>query len=340
MMVGSNIKSLAMAAGVVGLAATAVAAWAAKAWDASVVPVETVFEAGPDASLPFADPSRFMVDSKGNVLLLDAKASTLFKLDRKGKLLWSVRGAPEKRFRSLVDLAIDGRDQVWALDLAGNSASLFSPAGKFLRSVALARFPRRFVLNKVGEMVVNPGTGPHLFDVYSPAGKYLRSFGERIKYADETSEFAFNTGSMAAGPGGEIYISFTYPPLVRAYGSAGKLLWQSEIPLGQQLVKPKVDIKQSAGSQLAATFDHQIGSLDLSVDAQGRILSLTSGNSLSIAMKDGSSRLDAFSRDGRYIGAVKLPVSAAQMAAHPSGLFLLEVGPIRSLTRFSLQTAG
>lgn len=323
-------------------ASSAVAVAAVKRWEANAIPVETIFEGNEKAGLPFEEPGRFMVDSKGNVALLDKKLSTVFKLDKNGKVLWRTNGTPSspKRFKGLEDIYIDRKDQVWVLDLLSNAICIFSPEGKFLQSFKVERYPRSFVVTSTGEVVTNPGVGRHLLDVYSPAGVYLRSFGARFPYPDDTSDFEFNSGQMAAGPRGEIYFSFSYAPVIRAYSGRDQLLWEAKIPFDKPLAKPGIAMQQLPDGRIATTTQSQVASLDLGVDKAGRVLCLTAGTGAKAAFTQGSKRIDAFTPDGKHLGAVTLPVSASRMALHPSGLFLLGNQDVKSLTRFTLQTTG
>lgn len=320
---------------------SAVAIAAVKKWNARAVAVETIFQGNQNTGLPFKDPGRFMVDSKGNTVILDKKLDSVFKLDRKGKLLWKIAGTPStpKRFQGLQYLYIDSKDQVWILDFLSDTLCSFAPNGKFLRSFKVARYPRSFVVASTGEIITNPGTGSHLLDVYSPTGKYLRSFGRRFPYPNDTADFEFNSGNMAAGSKGEIYFSFNYPPVIRAYSSGGQVLWEARIPFDWPIARPQVSTVQLPGG-LTAAIQYQVASLDLSIGDTGQLLCLTAGTPEKIAFQRGTQRIDVFSRDGRHLGAVTLPVSASRMAFHPSGLFLLENHEVKTLTRFAFQPTG
>jgi hypothetical protein len=322
------------------VASSAIAAAAVKQWEASAIPVDTIFEGDEKAGLPFEEPGRFMIDSKGNVLILDKKLGSVFKLDKKGKLVWRVQGTP-KRFKGLQDIYVDGKDQVWVLDFLSDAICTFSSDGKFLQSFKVARYPRKLAVTSTGEVVTNPGTGRHLLDVYSPTGTYLRSFGARFPYPNDTSsDFELNSGQMAAGRNGEIYFSFSYPPVIRSYGGKGQLLWETKIPFDKPISKPQMTVRQIGDGRIGSSFQYHVATLDLSLDRAGRILCLTAGTPVAIAFTKGSQRLDAFSPDGRHLGAVTLPVSASRMAMHPSGLFLLENQKVKVLTRFAFQTTG
>lgn len=308
---------------------------------AKIDPIATVFEGVAGETLPFEAPQSFAIDSQGNVVLIDAQGNRLYKLDPKGKVLWNVAGTPGKRFGILGDLFVDAKNQIWVLDGRNDAVVLFSADGKFVRSVPVQRHPRRFVINSAGEIVVNVGRGPKLFDVYSASGKLLRSFGERKKYPNETSDFELNTGSMAAGPRGELYIALNYPPVVQAYSAAGKLLWEAKVPFDPPLPKPKIEVQAVGDGRIAASFEYQVASLDLAVDRAGRVLCLVGGMPR-VLVRQGSSRIETFGPDGRGTGSVTLPVSAAGMAVHPQGLFLLEIDKNRviALTRFALKMAA
>jgi hypothetical protein len=308
-----------------------------------ISPVDSVFKRAVGHNSAFEGPDRFSLDSKGNLIVLDPKLSTVFKLDPKGKALWSARSAAPyiKRFDLLADIAVDSSDQVWVLDAGTKMICLFSPAGEVVRTFAVERQPRRFAVLRSGELVVNVGLGSSLFDVYSQDGKRLRSFGERERYASDTSDFELNTGNMAAGPHGEVYIALASPPVIRAYAAGtGKLLWQTDIPFFPPLKAPNIKTTSLGNGQIAASFEYQIASLDLAVDRQGRLLCLVGGMQRGLA-RQGSTRMDLFSPRGLRLGSVTLPVAAARLGSHQQLLYLLATSNTDvALRRFSFDLAG
>jgi PQQ-like domain len=314
-----------------------------KALTAKISPLDAVFKRVAGRNFAFEAPDRFALDSKGNLIVLDPKLSTVFKLDPKGKVLWSARSAAPyvKRFDLLVDVGVDASDQVWVLDAGNKLLCLFTPAGQVVRTIAVDRPPRRFTVLSSGELVVNVGLSRTLFDVYSQEGKLLRSFGERERYASDTSDFELNTGNMAAGPHGEVYISLASPPVIRAYAAdTGKLLWQADIPFFPPLKAPDIKTTSLGNGQIAATFEYQVASLDLAVDRQGRLLCLVGGMQRGLT-RQGSNRLDLFSPHGQRLGSVTLPIAAARLGSHRQTLYLLATRNADvALQRFSFDLAG
>lgn len=300
---------------------------------ARFLPLGTVLEPGSQQAPKLEQIERFAVDTRGNVVLCDKKLNRVFKLSPQGKTLWRADGAGAgQRFGFLRDVAVDAQDRVWVVDLAKKSLVLFSPQGRFVRSVAVAQYPQRLVVNRSQELIVNPGRDSHLFDVYSPEGKYLRSFGRKLPYPSKAADFMFNTGGVAVDPRGDVYISFLYPPLVRAYGGNGKLLWESKIPFARALPQPDIQIQNAAGSPLSAAVQFHAASLDLTRDEAGRLFTLSAGVPWGNAAQSGSQRVDVFSNQGRHLGQLQLPAAATRMAYSAQTLFLLE--PSNSLHRF------
>jgi outer membrane protein assembly factor BamB len=316
---------------------------AGKPLSAKISPLNSVFKGTAGSNFAFEWPDRFALDSKGNLIVLDPKQSTVFKLDPNGKVLWSTRSAPPyvKRFDLLEDVAVDASDQVWVLDAGHKLLCSFTPEGQVSGTVAFERTPRRFTVTSEGELVVNGGLSHSLFDVYSQEGKLLRSFGKRESYRTDTMDYELNTGNMAAGPHGEVYISLASPPVIRAYAAAsGKLLWQADIPFFPPLKAPDIQTKSLPNGQVGANFDYQIASLDLAVDRQGRLLCLVGGMNRAL-LREGSKRLDLYSAAGQRLGSVDLPVAAVRLASRRQSLFLLEDHNTDfSLTHFSFNVLG
>lgn len=316
---------------------------AGKPLAAKISPLNSVFKGAVGTNFAFEWPDRFALDSKGNLIVLDPKQSTVFKLDPKGKVLWSTRSAPPyvKRFELLEDVAVDTSNQIWVLDAGHKLLCNFSPEGQMLGAVAIERTPRRFTIASTGELVVNGGLSPMLFDVYSKEGKLLRSFGKREPYRTDTMDYELNTGNMAAGPHGEVYISLASPPVIRAYSAAsGKLLWQTDIPFFPPLKVPDIQTKSLPDGKVAVNFDYQIASLDLAVDREGRLLCLVGGMNR-VALREGSKRLDLYSTTGQRLGSVDLPVAAVRLASRLQDLYLLEDhNTDLALTHFSFNVSG
>jgi len=323
------------------ITSVALASQTAPSFNAQITHAGNILRARPGEAT-FQSPDRFAVDSQGNVVVLDRGLNKVTKLSPAAKVLWNAGGTPlvPKRFDLLEDVVIDTQDQVWVLNGGNNSLCIFAADGHFLRTIPLQRYPRRFVINSLGEIIANPAVGPHLFDVYSADGKYLRSFGKREKYANDTTESELNTGNLVAGPQGEVYISLVYPPVIRSYDSRGNLRWEVPIPFTPPLKKPDIKTQAESNGQISAVFDYQVASLDLSLDGQGRLLCLAAGLPAT-QVKIGTSRMDVFSPKGQHLGSVKLPVAAMRMATHWRDLFLLRASSQDiSLDRYSLGSAG
>jgi len=324
------------------ITSVAIASQTAPSFTAQITHAGNILRVRPGSETTFQSPDRFAVDSQGNVVVLDRGLNKVTKLSPAAKVLWSANGTPlnPKRFDLLEDVVVDDRDQVWVLNGGNNTLCVFAADGRFLRTIPLQRYPRRFVINRLGEIVANPAVGPHLFDVYSADGKYLRSFGKREKYANDTTESELNTGNLVAGPRGEVYISLVYPPVIRSYDARGNLQWEALIPFTPPLKKPNITTRAESNGQISAVFDYQVASLDLSLDGKGRLLCLAAGVPATL-VKMGTSRMDVFSPTGQHLGSVKLPVAAMRMAAHWRGLFLLRANSEDiSLDRYSLGSAG
>lgn len=296
-----------------------------------------VVEASPQSRLPIDQPETFAIDSAGNVIFV--ARLRIVKLSAAGELLWTITKPPQGRFRVLADVAVDAQNRVWASEVVTQTLYVLSPQGEHLRSVSLPYFARKLVINRFGEIVTNPGRS-NLVDVYSEAGELLRSFGEKASYGNDTTDMVLNTGHLATGPRGELYVSLYHPPALRAYSRQGTLLWEAPIPVDwPQTAEPEITIAKTDEEEIAVSFNYQHSSLGLGLATGGEILCLASGAPHGTALAEGSRQLAIFSPQGDYLSTISLPITAHQMKAHEQGLYLLETHPQLRLTWLSVSLA-
>lgn len=106
-------------------------------------------------------PIRLHLDSKGDIFVLDGKTRNLYKLDPKGKFLGPVKptGLPAGPAPILRSFALDGKDNIYLLDVFGERVIVLDKDGKFQRQIA---FPKD--VGFISDLCVGPTGTIYLLD--------------------------------------------------------------------------------------------------------------------------------------------------------------------------------
>lgn len=278
-------------------------------------------------------PEKLAVTSSGDIYVLDSELSNIFLLNKRSEAL---AGLCNPRLPNRAsDISVDARGNIWILDSRNSKIARINRKCEIEAAFACRNNPLKMAANSFGEIVVLTGAGETLFDVYSVGGKLLRSFGERIRYADEAAEKLLRDGRIVADATGGFYFSFEYPPLIRHYSRNGRLLGEFRPDSDRKLDPPEVSIKQQ-GDALVVSSHYQVLVLDMAVDSRGRLYLLMSGQNKAVALNRGSKRLVVTTGRGKVLKSINLTERFHRIAAAGADLYLLKNRRELKLEKYAL----
>jgi phospholipase C len=198
-------------------------------------------------------PEGIAVDATGHVWIADTGHDRVVEFSPAGRRL-ATFGSPGSGHGQLdqpVALAISPFGDVWVADQGNSRVEDFTAFGRYHASIQVPT-PAGVTLDNRGDVWVSspsyaPGNSVYEF---SPAGKRLRSFG--------TTQAGFgdlgDTGGIAVGPAGRIYVAQPDYGLVSVFSPAG--LFYTEFGLQQGAGKTGEDLEFP--QSLAVTFRGQV----------------------------------------------------------------------------------
>ncbi|HKG47605.1 MAG TPA: hypothetical protein VKB02_12800 [Pyrinomonadaceae bacterium] len=272
------------------------------------------------AEAPFSFPETVLAGPNGDVYLLDTDLLTLFSIETRTNKLNRICG-PEK-LSSPSDVAVDPKGNLWVLSALRSKVSKLNRQCDVQAEFTSKSLPLKIATNSFGEVIVLNGSGDNLFDLYAADGKFLRGFGKRLDYKDEATNSELSDGHLAADRAGGFFFSFNYPPLIRHYGRQGNLIREFKPESDVEIGPPNVSVR-NVGKSTVVSSRYQILVLHMTVDSQGRLYLLLSGQNKMPALTEGSRKLAVLDRDGRVLKKAELENNFHRVAAGNRRLYLL-----------------
>ncbi len=244
----------------------------------------------PITQTPALYPEKIIISPQGQIYLLDTELDRILLFSPKSKKLIPVSLRSTNGKLNLADLCIDSSNTFWIVDSQTNTVRAFKSNGRPLLRFHCPDYPKSVGVLENGDIVVQTGTGSHLFAMYTRKGVLIKSFGERKPAASKGGDYWLNHGWMAVR-GNDIYFCFAYPYEIRRYDSQGSLVWSHTIPL--DMPKP---IIRGQGDSMSVSMS--FSSLAIATDRRNRVYVLVSGAPQLMALNKGSDRLDIVSSAG------------------------------------------
>mgnify|MGYP001142566755 CR=1 FL=1 len=169
-------------------------------------------------------------DSSGNIYITDNKNTGVLVFDSSGKYLHQL-GQAEKKKSDLSnphDILIKD-DLILVQDVDKRRILYFDSKGGTKRNLKISGFTD-MAYNDQGLLFVAPVVSDKhspIVEVYSQQGKKLFSFGRPVEFYHSLSEL--NSRHLTANKGGEIFVAFTYFPIVRKYSEKGELIAEYKV---------------------------------------------------------------------------------------------------------------
>ena len=251
--------------------------------------VRTIGEAeAKDPNLAFYYPSDLVVDTAGNIYVLDSENHRIQKFSPQGIYLETIgrEGEGPLEFMNPWALDIDSEGNIVVYEPNRHRIHIISPDGttdKFLENVMdYAVFD--MCCHPFGGFVASaniirpyregvPVQNIKCLKMYSPEGSLIRSFVDCFDF-----EHNFTTNNWICfdtGRDGSIYVTFKYQNRIEKYTPEGKLLWRASRPLSY---KPgfKEGKSKTTGNMTETTVSKNSPcSEDITAYAEGRAWVLT-----------------------------------------------------------------
>lgn len=192
----------------------------------------------------FHSPIKLAADSEGNIYASDEKGGAVYKFDARGELQLQIgqSGKGKVRLRAPYDL-LAARDCLIVHDRERQRLEFMDFQGISIKREKMADFTdmaidesgRLYIAHQVKEK------DSPLVDVYYP-DKRRSSFGKPLAFRH--SMRVLNSRSLALNEKGELYVAFTYFPIVRKYSAGGKLLAEYKIDSPIMQAKENYNLKK------------------------------------------------------------------------------------------------
>lgn len=195
-------------------------------------------------SVRFRSPIKLATDREGNIYASAKSNGAVYKLDSAGELQLQIgkSGKGKGRLQSPYDL-LAAEDYLVIHDAEKRRLEFMDFQGTRRKSRKISDFT---------DIVSDPGNrlyvahhvqdkGSPLVTVYFPEGK-RSAFGKPLSFHHSIQ--ALNSRSLALNKKGEVYVAFTYFPVVRKYSSGGILMDEYRIESPAMKVKENYNLKK------------------------------------------------------------------------------------------------
>lgn len=189
-------------------------------------------------SFEIKSPQRIADDPSGNIYITDNKKNAVLVFNSSGKYLYQLGRTEKKRgpFSNPNDILAKD-DLILVQDVDKRRILYFDSKGGYERNIKISNFID-MTCNGQDLLFVAPVVSDKhspIVEVYSQQGKRLASFGQPMEFYHSLSEL--NSRHLAVNKKGEIFVAFTYFPIVRKYSAKGELI--AEYIIENKIMKAK-----------------------------------------------------------------------------------------------------
>ena len=317
-----------------------------------------------DENMLINSPRDAVLDSKGNIYILDSSGNKIKKLDPEGEFIahFGQQGQGPGDFSFPYSIDIDSADSLYVLDSSNRRIQILNSDGEMQKLIKLDKFRQndirvlddcQFALG--GRLDARwgfaPETGkkeelPKLIDIMDREGKIDRSFGDMKDYENRLLNWHANQINFDVDPGGHFYIAFVYQNRIENHGADGEIEWRADRPLNYDTkVLDKGFINRPEGGGISVQQPQMnIVSRGIAVDSKGRIWVLTMNRQMEpeeitqVVSTGGASRtvqegkiksmdifkLEIFDNDGILLGEILLDHLASRIRIQKDFLFIAD----------------
>jgi hypothetical protein len=313
-----------------------------------------------DENLAFSSPSDIVLDSTGNMYILDRASNRIQKLDSEGKFITSLgrSGQGPLEFQSPCSLDIDSENNLYVFDVRNRRIQIFSSQGEFIKTIKFTAFAQNIIRVSNLKHIVMGGIIhfrrlmdetkelPKLFEISDLDGNIKKEFGELRDYKDVNVNAFANWINFDMDSDGNIIVCFQRQNRIEKYSPKGILLWKMDRVLNYGTkVMDKGYIKHSDGGVGIQMPKMNQVSTGISVDEEERIWVITlnrqktkeetrivmSGGGRTKVVKEGKIKkmdiykLEIFNSDGLFLGQIPLNIEAHGIRIFNDSLFIWDM---------------
>lgn len=198
-----------------------------------------------DVNLAFNAPYDIVLDSAGNMYILDTGNNRIQKLDPEGKFIKTIgrHGQGPGDLQSPFSLDIDDKDLLLVSEARNMRIQILNTEGKSLRLIRFKspgifqiRRLKSGLVAKAGrpslrDLIQDPKKMPRLLEIIDINGAVKKSFAQARDYKDINVNSRANDFDMDIDKDDNIFLNFRYQNRVEKYSPEGILLWRADRPL-------------------------------------------------------------------------------------------------------------
>ncbi len=231
---------------------------------------ENAVELEKDFSLPpgyFRQAQKITQDSSGNIYVSDLYKSAVFKFNPSGEFIRRIGEKGKGRGKLLKpNRVLATHNTLYIQDWEKETIECMDLDGNYQKSLKISHL-NDFVFDQNGVLYVAPvveDKNTPFIKVYSLEKKPSKSFGKPISFRHSMN--VLNSRTLAINKKGELWIAFTYFPIVRKYSKEGVLI--SEFKIENPILEAKEQYNLKKIGRGIARSTQRVGYMEVISDIE------------------------------------------------------------------------
>lgn len=247
-----------------------------------------------DENLAFYIPVNIVLDTAGNMYVLDSGNHRIQKFDPAGKYLATIgrQGQGPGEFYYPSWMSLDAQGFLYVSDPNNNRVQVLTPEGKdhktirfnegvagdvfWTKPAGLIMGAPRLRLRFMADDAEKKAELPKLVKMIDTDGKTLKEFADPRDFKDDMVNTAANEVVLAVDAAGQVYLAFPRQNRIEKHAADGRLLWRAdrELPYTME-VKEKGNVDRSGGNMRVQMPQINQSTNGVAVDGAGRVWIVT-----------------------------------------------------------------